>query len=92
MMPFYVVMVNATPGLTVHDVQDALGTEHAWYRIANNLWIVRTYMNPDELQDLLVGCVRPAGTLFISELNPRNRQGWMPQEFWNWLNGQVRRR
>ena len=90
MKRFYVVMVNATPGLAVSDVQEALGTDHDWYRIANNVWVVRTHLSVDSLHNRLEYCVRPSGTMFISQLNPRQHQGLMPQEFWDWLNNLLR--
>lgn len=85
MMHFYIVMINVNSGLTIVDVQAALTNTVQWYRIANNVWIVHTNLGVVWLNDRLQSLANPSGRLFISRLDPRERQGWMDQAFWDWV-------
>lgn len=86
MMRFFIVMVNVNPGLTIADVQSALGNDHQWYRIANNVWVVYVSHDKEWLYSRLQHLAYPSGSLFISRLKPGEHYGLMPQEFWDWFN------
>ena len=88
-MLFYIVMVNVNPGLTIQDIQTALTNNIQWYRIANNVWVVHTNAGSAWLHQRLIPLAHPSGTLFISRLNVNDRQGWLPQGFWTWIDGRI---
>jgi len=77
------------PGLTILDVQNALTNEIQWYRIANNVWVVHTVQPSTWLFARLSSLANPSGTLLITVLDPRDRQGWMPKAFWDWLTQRM---
>ncbi len=85
---FYVVMIALNPGLTIQDVQNALaGIDY--YRIANNVWVVHTIYNSNGIYNRLTSLAHPSGQLFISRLDPREKQGWMVPEFWKWIEARL---
>jgi hypothetical protein len=86
---FFILMINVNPGLSVADVQAALTDQVAWYRIANNVWIVHTVFPSSWFYQRLESLVKPSGIMFISALDPRDRQGWMPDEFWIWIKQRI---
>lgn len=88
----YIVVLNVNPGLTVVDVQQRI-EGLAWFRISPNVWVVQLEVGTSisVLNDALVGLVQPSGSLFISKLDIRERQGWMGQQFWDWINARARR-
>lgn len=89
MSRFYIVMVNLNPGLTIQDVQNVLQHRVHWMRIANNVWVVDTPLPPKWLYERLAPLVNPSGTLFVSGLDLRARQGLMPERFWNWIDQRL---
>lgn len=96
MMCLYIVMINVNPGLTIVDVQNALTNGVAWYRIASNVWLVHTNLGKEWICDVLLPLANPSGTLFVAPLEMSDQfQGWMTQDFWDWINpkvGRTRRR
>jgi len=58
-----------------------------WYRFAPTSWVIIT------LEDAATWTARlrpsaeaiEGGFLFICRLDLADRQGWMPEKFWNWL-------
>lgn len=88
-MRFYIVMIMVNAGLTIADVQAALGNNVPWYRIANNVWIVHTNLGSAWLYNLLAPLAHPTGSLLISHLDPTDKQGWMNQSVWNWIDERI---
>lgn len=88
-MKFFLVMLNANPGLTIADVQNALGNDIQWYRVANNVWVVHISNTSKWLFDRLSSLATPSGTLLITRLDPKDRQGWMPKQFWDWVTARL---
>lgn len=86
-MKYYVVMAIVRPGVSIEDVQRAFRPPvQGWYRIAPNVWIVRSSGDAKLLFRQLESLIRPTGNLFISPLDISERQGWMDQKFWSWLD------
>lgn len=86
MMRFYVVILSVNPGLTIADVQAALGNDIAWYRVANNVWVLHIRNGKDWIFSRLHHLANPSGSLFIARLQPNDHHGLMPQPFWDWFN------
>lgn len=90
MSQFYLVMANVNPGLTIADVQNVLQHHVYWYRATNNVWVVDTTHPSTWLFERLSPLTNPSGLLFISRLDPTDRQGWMPKDFWDFIEGRLR--
>ncbi len=53
------------------------------------LWFVVSHLQANDLYDQLVNHIsRQTDKLIISETNIQNIQGWVGNEFWNWLRHQ----
>ncbi len=57
-----------------------------WYRYAPNAWILYSNRTPEQWYNLIQPKIGPNATFFLCELNIENRQGWMKQDFWDWLD------
>lgn len=84
----HVLVVNTRSGVTIADVQGRL-VSHAWYRVAPNVWIVQSNFGSAGWVEHLLPLVKPSGTLFVSQLNISDHQGWMDEKFWSWLNQRI---
>lgn len=54
-----------------------------WYRIDDGVYVVRENMSIDELCDKFDSVCPQTTQRFIAEF--KDNDGWMPEEFWNWL-------
>jgi hypothetical protein len=67
------------------DLEAALDKALDWFRYAPNSWIVWTSSDADRWYSRLKRYVRSGDRMFICELNIRERSGWMPRSFWDFL-------
>jgi hypothetical protein len=56
-----------------------------WMRYAPNCWIVQTTSTPQQWLARLRPLLSPSDNVFIVEINPANRSGWLPQSIWTWI-------
>jgi hypothetical protein len=56
-----------------------------WYRYAPNCWIVWTSSTPEKWYERLKPYVRDDDYMLIVGLNIEERQGWMGEDFWEWI-------
>lgn len=56
-----------------------------WFKYAPNCWIVWTTSDAEKWYERLRPLIGDADSLFIVALDIEERQGWMPQRFWDWL-------
>jgi|SRR5579859_1462559 len=57
-----------------------------WMRYAPNCWVVWTYQDSNEWYRRVRPFITERDRVFICEININDRQGWMDQWAWNWLN------
>jgi hypothetical protein len=81
----FIVSLKPDPSTDTDGIEGALDKTRNWFRIKNNLWVVVTTRDADRLFSLLQRFAKPDGQLFICGLEIENRQGWMSNEFWDWL-------
>lgn len=84
-MALYIVSLVPNPGVGPLDVQGLLDRAHSWYRFSNMNWVVCTHESAETWTTRLRQFADPQGTLFICRLDPVDRQGWMPKDFWQWI-------
>lgn len=81
----YVVVMTSDPMVNAASVQSYMTTAHSWYRFAPTSWVICTHEGAQSWSDRLGVFVKPKGNLFVSRLDPSDRQGWMANEFWDWV-------
>jgi hypothetical protein len=81
----YVVAMTLNPGVGMKRVQDAMNLAHSWYRFGVSSWVLCTHESAATWSNRLSQFARPSGTMFIARLDPQEYQGWMTEEFWQWL-------
>lgn len=81
-------LVAATFGRTNNAMamQDMLDDAHSWYRFAPTSWVICSNEQASVWVQRLSDLVKPGGTLFVTRLHPKDRQGWMSGEFWSWMS------
>lgn len=55
-----------------------------WHYLSGGLYFVDTTLNVNQLYNLLIKC-RYMGQIIIMEVDPKNQQGWLPKEAWDWF-------
>ena len=83
---FIHVYINPKQGVTREKIEEKLNLGVDWYRYTSNLYIVYTTSAISKWQSRLQELVEPDGYMFICEFNIRNHNGWMAQDFWDWIN------
>lgn len=85
MASFYFIYINKLPSVTDDRVDEFMNKSLDWYRINRMTWIHYSNSTPEQLYARLSPLVKESGSIFICELNVKNRQGWMKKSFWDWL-------
>lgn len=81
----HVMVINPRTGVSITDVQEMLQIA-GWYRIAPNAWVVHSHHSAEFWVRRMGPLVNPGGTMFVSQMNVGDHQGWMDPKFWDWLN------
>ena len=86
---FHLIVLEPGPVVDVVGVQEQLSV-HAvnWYRFAPASWIVVSEHNAQWWSDFIAQFMPANGNRFVCQLAIHDRQGWMNQKFWTWLNQQ----
>ncbi len=82
---FMHVYINPKEGVTKEMVEAKMNLGVDWYRYMNNVYIVYTTSDIAKWQSRLQELVEPDGFMFICEFNIQNYNGWMQEDFWNWI-------
>jgi hypothetical protein len=82
---YYHITLMPNPGTTSDQIEVKMNKALDWYRYSNNCYIVYSTVDIRIWMNRLKEFTGPQGTLFIIELNIKNRNGWMPKDFWDWL-------
>lgn len=63
-----------------------------WLRYAPNCWILYTGGSPETWFDRIKPHLKEKERVFICELNLSNRQGWLAESTWKWIQKNRSRR
>ena len=85
MPTYYQVLLIPKPGVDPRKVEKKFNLALDWFRFTPNFWIIYTTRDAEAWTGRLTEFVRPEGTLFICKLDLSDQQGWMPTEFWEWV-------
>lgn len=56
-----------------------------WWHYLSTTWLIVTPMEPVEYSELLKKCIYKGDRFFIVDITNQKRQGWLPQEAWDWI-------
>jgi len=85
MATFYHIYIKPKEGISLEDVEKKMNLALDWFRYDRNCYVVYSTSDTDKWLERLKPLFYPKGRVFISELNIRNRNGWMTKDFWDWL-------
>lgn len=83
----YVVMLEPRKGVTRAQIEKKMNLARDWFYTSENFWILYTTSDAAKWMERLLPLAKPEGSLFISKLDSSDRQGWMHEKFWEWLEG-----
>ena len=55
--------------------------------ILESTWLIRTSKTAQQVCDDLRRHIDKDDHIFVTGVQEHNRQGWLPQQMWNWMNG-----
>lgn len=79
---------RGTPRTPVEKLQPAFDSGLDWVRYGASGWIVYTNSSPQVWYDRLRPLIHDDDYMFICEISPSVRAGWLPQLVWEFLNKQ----
>ena len=82
----HVVVVWPNPGIRFEMIERRMqDVAHSWYRLTPTTWVVCSQRDANFWTERL----KSLGNVFISVLNLSQSEGWMSQQFWDWLREHV---
>ena len=67
-------------------MKDVLDSTCCWYRVdAVNTWFICTTESAETWATRLRPLAGADGRVIVCRVDPSDRQGWMTQDFWDWL-------
>jgi hypothetical protein len=88
LMLYIVSVTSFGVGSDANTFQAALQPANSWYRLSAMAWIICTDENAGTWSNRL-RLANANGQLFICQLNPADRHGWMVPDFWTWFDSHV---
>ena len=82
---FFMIHIQRNKDATYKQVKDKMDLSNDWYRLRPDLWIVYSTSDEEKWFSRLSPLVKETGSLFICKLDTGSRQGWMTDDFWNWI-------
>ncbi len=82
---FYHVYLSPKFGVSMNTIEKKMNLALDWFKYDKNNWIVYSTSSMEKLMTRYKPLVEPSGSLFICEINIKNRNGWMNKNFWDWL-------
>ena len=87
---FYIIAYDLrTPGRDYTDLYMAIKSNRDWQHPLESTWIVWTTEDANDIYKTLKPTLDQNDLLFISDVNLRNRQGWLAKSCWEWMNERI---
>lgn len=77
------------PGQDYTSLYEAIKSCGDWQHPLESMWFLSTNSSADNIYNIIKPCLDNNDLLFISELNVKNRQGWMAKSCWDWINSHI---
>lgn len=98
-MKFYSITYDLRqPGRNYNDLYDAIKTLAGpgnWKHPLESFWVISLSNYSDytsnSIFDLLEPFIDKNDSIIINKIDLTEYQGWMPQNFWTWINEQKRK-
>lgn len=92
-MRFFAIIYDLRqPGRNYDELYDAIkemAGEGNWQHPMESFWVVAvsdySYKSSESMYETLRQSIDDNDSLFISEIDNVEHQGWMPKSFWNWF-------
>ena len=55
-----------------------------WHYLPGGLYFIDTALDVNQIHNLLIKNI-PMRYFIVMEVNPKNQQGWLPKEAWDWF-------
>lgn len=55
--------------------------------ILKSTWLIRTTKSAQQVYEELSPFLDTNDFIFVTGVDERNQQGWLPKKFWDWING-----
>ena len=91
MSDLYHIYIQRKKGSSQEDVEKIMNLAVDWYRYRDGAYVILTTSDQNKWKERFGPLVKPDGFLFISKLDVKNYQGWMPQNFWTWFEDKVKK-
>jgi hypothetical protein len=82
---FYVVYIHRLESVSYDSIKEKMDLSRSWYRITERTWILYTTSDAEKWYARLSPFVKDDGSLFICKLDMSDSQGWMNNNFWEWI-------
>ena len=85
---FYIITYDLrTPGKDYTSLYAAIKMlTSEWKHPIESTWVVRTDKNANVIYNSLRETLDRNDRIFITKIDPSDKQGWMDVTFWNWIN------
>lgn len=87
----YMIMPNTLPSFDLGKFNAYIQSLHTmgyiyawWHYIPGALYFVDTSLDVNQIHNLLIKHI-PYRHFIVMEVNPKNQQGWLPKEAWDWF-------
>lgn len=74
------------PGQNYTPLYDAIKAYGDWQHPMESLWAVYTNENANTIYENLRSKIDDNDNLLIVLMDTKERQGWLPRSFWQWVN------
>ena len=90
MNKFYIITYDLkVPGRDYASLYSAIRNSAEWQHPLESVWLVYTSKNANTLYNEIRPSMDNSDLLFIAEIDPIDRQGWMAKSCWEWMNSKI---
>jgi hypothetical protein len=79
------IYINPKTDVSNDKVETQINLAVDWFRYASDSYVVYTTSDIEKWMGRLKPLVEPGGRLLIFEIKVNRRNGWMTEDFWEWL-------
>ena len=87
---FYIVHIDRAAHVSLDQLKEKMDLSTDWYRVNSRLWLLHTTSSAEKWHRRLKPLIDDDGKLFICKLDVTDRQGWMSNDFWDWIRRRER--
>lgn len=88
----YMIVPDITPPFNLGLFHNYIAQLHTsgyiygwWHQLPGNVYLVDTALDSNQLYNLIIRHM-PMRKFIVMEVNPKNQQGWLSKEAWDWFS------